>query len=121
MFAPLPPPMMTAQTKRGYSSVTFQRIATWEKTVRNRLGRGDALSTENYQIAADASFDAVAAYYDSAFRVMGFAALNDAVLAGGGGRGWSSENEVFMLLTVDVDDIDTQRPVYVLTTMALPD
>ena len=121
MSAPMPPPTMTAETQRGYSSATFQQVSSWAKTVRNRLGRGDALRTENYQIAKDASFDAVAAYYDAALGAMGFAAMKDTILAGGGARGWSNDDHVFVLLTVDGRDIDTQRPVYVLTTLALPD
>ncbi|MFK7885916.1 MAG: hypothetical protein AB8G16_03545 [Gammaproteobacteria bacterium] len=121
MTAPMPPPMMTAHNKRGYSSATFQRISAWEKTVRKRLARGDALKTENYQIATDASFDAVAAYYAAALQVMGFAPMSDTTLASGGGRGWVKDDQVFALLTVNGEDIDTQRPVYVLTTMALPD
>ena len=63
----------------------------------------------------------MAAYYESALKVMGLNAMNDAMLAGGGAHGWSNEDDVFVLLTVDGRDIDTQRPVYVLTTLALPD
>lgn len=121
MTAPMPPPMMTEQTQRGYSSATFQRMSAWEKTVRNRLARGAALKTENYQIATDAAFDAVVAYYDAAFKAMGLEPMTDTTFVTGAGRGWAKGDQLFVLLTVDGEEIDTQRPVYVLTTMALPD
>ena len=121
MSAPMPPPMMTAQTQRGYSSATFQRISTWEKTVRKRLAHGAALNTENYQIATDDSFDAVAAYYDAALQVMGLKPMSDSTFVSGVGRGWAKDDQLLVLLTVDGEQIDTQRPVYVLTTMNLPD